>query len=91
MELESAVSTLASSLKVTAESPLFTLRHVANMLGVDAEAVFQLACDMGPREGCVTVHDDAFSHDEAAMLGTAFTTAGIEFLKSRLAKPVRLR
>jgi hypothetical protein len=45
----------------------------------------------GPREGCITVHDDAFSHDEAAMLGTAFTTAGIEFLQSRLAKPVKLR
>jgi hypothetical protein len=70
---------------VTAESPLFTLRQVAKLLDVDAEAVFQLACDMGPREGCVTIHDEAFSHDDAALLGTTFTNAGIEYLQAHFA------
>jgi hypothetical protein len=74
----------------TAESPLFTLRQVAKMLDADVEAVFELACDMGPREGCVSVHDEAFSHDDAALLGTAFTNAGIEFLQARLAERANL-
>lgn len=40
---------------MTTESPLFTLRQVAKILGEDEKTIFELACEMGPQEGCVTV------------------------------------
>lgn len=77
-------------MKVEAENPLFTLRQVAKILNEDVETLFELACDMGPKEGCVTVHDEAFSLDDRQFIGTAFTNAGIEYLVARLAEHAAL-
>ena len=73
-------------MRMTAESPIFTLRQVAKLLGEDQETLFEIACDMTPREGCVTVHDEAYTLDEMRFIGTAFTHLGIEHLATQLAK-----
>ena len=71
---------------MTVPSPLFTLRQVAKMLGEEEETLFELACDMSPKEGCVTIHDEAYSLDDMATIGTAFTHEGIEHLAAQLSK-----
>ena len=71
---------------MTAQSPLFTLRQVARMLGEDVNTLFELACDMSPKEGCVTIHDEAYSLDDMCIIGTAFTHEGIEHLAAQLSK-----
>jgi hypothetical protein len=70
---------------VDADSPMLTLRKVAALLDEDVETIFEIACDMSPADGCVTVLDDAFSLDEKMFIGTAFTNDGIDFIIARLA------
>lgn len=54
------------------------------------ETVFELTYKMNPREGSVTVHDEAFSRDDAALLGTAFTNTGVECLQASLDERIKL-
>ncbi len=68
-----------------ADSPILTLRNVASLLSEDVDTIFEIACDMTPADGCVTVLDDAFSLDDQMFIGTAFTEAGIDFIVARLA------
>jgi hypothetical protein len=59
-------------------SLLFTARYVAEHLAVDAVLIEEIALDMDPEDGCLSVIDSA---DENASSITAFTSCGIEYLR----------
>jgi hypothetical protein len=64
---------------VAAPSYVFTIGHVAEMLGQDQEWLHELAMDMEPEDGCLTILDTG---DRST---TAFTRDGIEYLKQLIA------
>ncbi len=60
---------------MAALASVFTIGHVARMLGEDEDWLFELSINMDPEDGCLHVHgvgDDGL---------TAFTRDGIENLR----------
>jgi hypothetical protein len=60
---------------VAAPSSVFTIARVAEMLGEDVDWLSDVALEMEPEDGCLTVYD---VNDEGT---TAFTRVGIENLQ----------
>lgn len=60
---------------MAAPSAVFTIARVAEMLGEDADWLLDVALEMTPEDGCLSVHD---VNDEGT---TAFTSFSIENLK----------
>ena len=61
------------SLSVTAISAVFTIGHVARLLGEDDEdCLYELSISMFPEDGCLHVYG------VAEVAATAFTPCGIE-------------
>ncbi len=65
---------------MAAPSYVYTIARVARMLGVDEALLENIASDMDPEDGCLSVMDP---DDEVST--TAFTPFGIENLKELLA------
>ncbi len=65
---------------MAAPSYVFTIARVARMLGEDEALLEDIASDMDPEDGCLSVMD---LDDEVST--TAFTLFGIENLKELLA------
>jgi len=63
---------------MAAPSLVFTIGRVARMLGEEENTIYEIAMDMEPEDGCLTVLDIG---DEATL---AFTERGIENLKELL-------
>jgi hypothetical protein len=60
---------------MAAPSAIFTIARVAELLGEDEDWLSDVALEMDPEPGCLTVYD---TNDGGA---TAFTSFGIENLK----------
>jgi len=60
---------------MAAPSAVFTIARVAEMLGEDVDWLSDVALEMDPEDGCLSVYD---VNDEGT---TAFTKFGIENLK----------
>ena len=60
---------------MAAPSAVFTIARVAEMLGEDVNWLWDVALEMDPEDGCLTVYD---VNDGGT---TAFTNVGIENLK----------
>jgi hypothetical protein len=60
---------------MAAPNAVFTIAHVAEMLGKDLDWLLDVALEMHPEDGCLTVYD---VNDGGT---TAFTSFGIENLK----------
>jgi hypothetical protein len=67
-------------LTMAAPSYVFTIRRVARMLSEDEDRLYEIALDMEPEDGCLTILD--VDEDDAIM---AFTAEGIENLRELLA------
>ena len=80
MELEVIEPSLKSGLMAT-PSMVFTARYAARCLGVDIDVIEELAEQMSPEDGCVSVVD---SLDENAESATAFTRRGLDYLEELL-------
>ena len=65
---------------MAAPSYVFTIARVARMLGEDEALLEDLASDMDPEDGCLSIMD---LDDEVST--TAFTPFGVENLKELLA------
>jgi hypothetical protein len=63
---------------MAAPSHVFTIGRVARMLGQDENRLYDIALDMEPEDGCLTVLDI----DDVSTL--AFTERGVENLKELL-------
>lgn len=66
---------------MAAPSMVFTARFAASRFGVDIEVIEELAEQMEPEDGCLSILD---SLDENAPSVTAFTRHGLEYLKDLL-------
>lgn len=66
---------------MAAPSMIFTARYAARRIGVDIDVIEQLAEQMSPEDGCVSVID---SLDEDAESITAFTRRGLDHLEELL-------
>lgn len=66
---------------MAAPSMVFTARYAASRLGVDIDVIEELAGQMAPDDGCLSVVD---SFDEMADSITAFTRQGLEYLEELL-------
>lgn len=66
---------------MAAPSMVFTARFAASRLGVDIEVVEELAEQMEPEDGCLSILD---SLDENAESVTAFTRKGLDYLENLL-------
>ncbi len=66
---------------MAAPSMVFTTRYAARRLGVDIDVIEELAGQMSPEDGCVSVID---SLDEDAESITAFTRRGLDYLEELL-------
>ena len=66
---------------MAAPSMVFTARYAANRLGVDIDVIEELAEQMAPEDGRLSVID---SLDETADSITAFTRQGLEYLDELL-------
>jgi hypothetical protein len=66
---------------MAAPSMVFTARYAASRLGVDVDVIEELAGQMAPEDGCLSVVD---SSDEMADSITAFTRQGLEYLEELL-------
>jgi hypothetical protein len=64
---------------VAAPSYVFTIARVARMLGEDEALLEDIASDMDPEDGCLSIMD---LDDEVST--TAFTPVGVENLKELL-------
>jgi hypothetical protein len=64
---------------LAAISHVFTIGHVAELLGEDEEWLYELSIDMFPEDGCLRVY--GVGEDGV----TAFTKDGIECLKQIVA------
>lgn len=80
MELEVIEPSLKSDL-MAAPSMVFTARYAAGRLGVDIDVIEELAEQMSPEDGCVSVVD---SLDDNAESVTAFTRRGLDYLEELL-------
>jgi hypothetical protein len=68
---------------MAAITAVFTIGHVANMLGEDEDWLHDLSIDMFPEDGCLHVYGVG---DEGV---TAFTEYGIECLQQIIAEERR--
>lgn len=66
---------------MAAPSMVFTARYAARRLGVDIDVIEELAEQMSPEDGYVSVID---SFDENAESITAFTRRGLDYLEELL-------
>ncbi len=66
---------------MAAPSMVFTARYAARHFGVDIEVVEELAEEMAPEDGCLSVID---SLDGDAESTTAFTRYGLDYLEELL-------
>lgn len=66
---------------MAAPSMVFTARYAVSRLDVDIDVIEELAGQMAPEDGCLSVVD---SFDEMADSVTAFTRQGLEYLEERL-------
>jgi hypothetical protein len=66
---------------MAAPSMVFTARYAASRLGVDIDVIEELAGQMAPEDGCLSVVD---SFDEMADSVAAFTRQGLEYLEELL-------
>lgn len=80
MELGAIDTTREGSL-MAAPSMVFTARFAANRLGVDIEVVEELAEQMEPEDGCLSILD---SLEENAASVTGFTRKGLDYLEDLL-------
>jgi hypothetical protein len=62
---------------MAAPSAVFTVAHVAEMLGEDVDWLLNVALEMDSEDGCLTVYDVNDVNDG----GIAFTSVGIENLQ----------
>ena len=62
---------------MAAPSMVFTARFAASSFGIDIEVIEELAEQMEPEDGCLSVVD---SLDETAESVTAFTSFGLDYL-----------
>jgi hypothetical protein len=65
---------------MAAPSYVFTIARVAKMLGEDEALLEEIALDMEPQDGCLSIYD---LDDDIQV--TAFTPFGVECLKELLA------
>lgn len=80
MELDATDTAREGSL-MAAPSMVFTARFAANRLGVDIEVIEELAEQMEPEDGCLSILD---SLDENAASITGFTRKGLDYLEDLL-------
>jgi len=66
---------------MAAPSMVFTARFAASRLGVDIEVIEELAEQMEPEDGCLSILD---SLDENAESVTGFTRRGLDYLEDLL-------
>jgi hypothetical protein len=66
---------------MAAPSMVFTARFAASRLGVDIEVIEELAEQMEPEDGCLSILD---SMDENAASVTGFTRQGLDYLEDLL-------
>ena len=66
---------------MAAPSMVFTARFAASRLGVDIEVIEELAEQMEPEDGCLSILD---SLDENAASITGFTRKGLDYLEDLL-------
>lgn len=66
---------------MTAPSMVFTAQFAASRLGVDLDVIEELAEQMAPEDGCLSIID---SLDENAASLTGFTRNGLEHLEDLL-------
>jgi hypothetical protein len=66
---------------MAAPSMVFTARFAANHLNVDIEIIEELAEQMTPEDGCLSILD---SLDENAESVTGFTRTGLDYLEDLL-------
>lgn len=66
---------------MAAPSMVFTARFAARRLGVDIEVIEELAEQMEPEDGCLSILD---SLDENAASVTGFTRRGLDYLEDLL-------
>lgn len=78
MALASTRSGRSRGLIMAAPSYVFTIGRVARMLGEDENTIYEIALDMEPEDGCLTVLDI----DDVSTI--AFTERGVENLKELL-------
>ena len=82
MELAAALGTAKSGgLIVAAIAHVFTIGHVANLLGEDEDWLFELSTDMFAEDGCLWVY--GVGEDGVP----AFTKDGIDNLRQIIADP----
>jgi hypothetical protein len=68
---------------MAAPSYVFTISRVAEILGEDEDWLSDVALDMEPEDGCLTV----LGTDDQST--TAFTRGGVGYLKQLIAEPKR--
>ncbi len=78
MALVSIRPSRSRGLIMAAPSYVFTIARVARMLGEDENTIYEIALDMEPEDGCLTVLDV----DDVSTV--AFTERGVENLKELL-------
>ena len=66
---------------MAAPSMVFTARYAARRFGVDTDVIEELADQMAPEDGCLSVID---SLDDNAESTTAFTRRGLDYLDELL-------
>ncbi|TPG55060.1 hypothetical protein [Sphingomonas glacialis] len=66
---------------MAAPSMVFTARFAASRLGVDIDVIEQLAEQMAPEDGCLSIIN---SLDETAESVTGFTRQGLDYLDELL-------
>ena len=72
---------------MAAPSMVFTSRFAASRLGVDLDVIEELAQQMAPEDGCLSVIDSPKDDAEST---TAFTRRGLDYLEEPRSAPVRL-
>jgi hypothetical protein len=70
---------------VAAPAYAITIRRAAEMLGEDEELLWDMATDMEPEHGCLSIYDTGDQHT------VAFTPAGMDYLREMLPEHKRNR
>lgn len=81
MELGKTIDAARTGCLMAAPSMVFTAHYAAHRLGIDIAVVEELAEQMSPEDGCLSVID---SLDENAESVTAFTRHGLDCLEELL-------
>ena len=66
---------------MAAPSMVFTARYAARHFGVDPEVIEELAEEMAPEDGCLSVVDSLDDNTEST---TAFTRRGLDYIDELL-------